>query len=262
MNPPYQITDKMIKYIADIAKLTGSVKGITPFDKNPVLRRKNRIQTVYGSLSMEQNALTMEQVTAVLDGKMVIAPPKDIEEVKNAFEIYEVLDSLNPYSVDDLLKVHGVMMQGLLPDAGEFRQGSVGVVDSQTGEIIHFGTLAKYVPEAIYKLMDWAKNSDVHPLIQSCVFHYEFELIHPFSDGNGRCGRLWHTLILSKWNPLFAWIPVESMIHRNQEEYYRVINKCNEVCASTMFVEFMLDIIKSALAEAIDAGYSEDQKPV
>lgn len=260
MTPKFTVTNTILSYVADIAELIGSITETTSFDKNPVLRRKNRIQTIHGSLSIEQNTLTVEQVTAVLNGKRVIAPPKDIKEVKNAFEIYELLDTLNPYSVDDLLKAHGVMTRGLLADALEFRQSPVGVANSKTGEVIHFGTLPKYVPEAVYNLMEWAKSSDVHALVKSCVFHYEFELIHPFLDGNGRCGRLWHTLILSKWNPLFAWIPVESMVYRHQDEYYSTINECNMDCDSTKFIEFMLEIIKSVLIEAKETTCSENEQ--
>lgn len=250
MNPKFTITNEILCHTAEIAELIGSVKATSSFDKNPTLRRENRIQTIHGSLAIEQNSLSLDQVTAVINGKAVIAPPKDIEEVKNAFEIYELLDTLNPYSVNDLLKAHSVMMRGLINGAGYFRQKPVGVVDSKSGEIIHFGTLPAYVPEAVEKLLLWAENSKLHPLVKSCVFHYEFELIHPFLDGNGRCGRLWHTLILSKWNPVFAWLPIESMIYRYQEEYYKVINKCNENCDSTEFIEFMLGIIKSVLTEA------------
>lgn len=247
----FTITNKILCLVAEIAEIIGSVKVTSDWSKNPTLRRKNRIQTIYGSLAIEQNTLTIDQVTAVINGKAVIAPPKDIEEVKNAFEIYEVLDTLNPYSVEDLLKAHGVMMRGLISDAGEFRRRPVGVVDSKSGEVIHLGTLPAYVPETVEKLMNWLENSELHPLIKSCIFHFEFELIHPFLDGNGRCGRLWHTLILSKWNNLFAWLPVESMVHRYQQKYYDTINSCNEKCDSTEFVEFMLDIIKTVLEEAV-----------
>lgn len=257
MNPKFSITNKILGSVADIAELIGLMSSTAELDKNLILRRKNRIQTIHGSLSIEQNTLTVEQVTAVINGKRVIAPPKDIEEVKNAFEIYEILDTLDPYSVDDLLKAHGVMMRSLVDGAGDFRQKPVGVADSNTGKIIHFGTLPAYVPEAVYNLMDWTKNSDLHPLVKSCVFHYEFELIHPFLDGNGRCGRLWHTLILSKWNPMFAWLPVESMVYRHQQEYYDAINKCNDACDSTLFIEFMLDMIRSTLIEATETTCSE-----
>lgn len=217
---------------------------------NPTLRRNSRIRTIHASLAIEQNTLSIEQVTAVLNGKRIIAPPKDIAEVKNAFEIYEHLEKLDPYSVDDLLSAHGVMMRGLVDEAGEFRSRPVGVVD-QEGRVLHFGTLPPYVPQLMSELLEWTKSSDVHMLIRSCVFHYEFELIHPFSDGNGRMGRLWHTLLLSKWNPVFAWLPVESIIHDRQQEYYGAINASNDAGESTVFIEFMLSAIKASLMEAV-----------
>lgn len=219
---------------------------------SPTLRRANRIRIIHGSLAIEQNTLTLEQVAAVLNGKQVLAPPKDIAEVKNAYEIYERLDELDPYSVDDLLTAHGIMTRGLVEESGIFRNGSVGVVD-QEGHVLHFGTLPQYVPDLVMELLEWAKNSDVHMLIRSCVFHYESELIHPFADGNGRVGRLWHTLLLSKWNPTFAWLPLESMIHDRQQEYYKAINASNDVGESTVFVEFMLSTIKASLMDAIKA---------
>lgn len=249
--PPFQITNEIITLISEISVLTGKVTVLTNFSKKPALRRKNRIRTIYSSLAIEDNSLTMEQVTAVLNGKTVIAPPKDIAEIRNAYEIYENLALLDPYSMEDLLKAHAVLMRGLLPDAGEFRSRPVGVVDGRTGEIIHFGTLPAYVCDNITDLIAWTQQSPVHLLIKSCVFHYEFELIHPFSDGNGRLGRLWHTLMLSKFNPVFAWIPIESMIHKRQTEYYAVINHCNQVCDSTAFIVFMLETIKMTLEEGI-----------
>ena len=257
--PPFTITNGMIEKIAEIAELTGRISAVSQLYKNPTLRRKNRIRTIYSSLAIEQNILTVEQVTAVLNGKHVLAPPKDIEEVKNAYEIYEILDKLDMYSIDDLLKAHGIMMKGLINEAGEFRSNPVGVVDSKTREVIHFSTLPQYVPELVDKLLMWLKQTDVHPLIKSCVFHYEFELIHPFSDGNGRIGRLWHTLILSKWNSLFAWLPIESMIHKRQQQYYNAINYCNNACESTAFIEFMLEAIRDTLLEAIETTYSDEQ---
>lgn len=253
--PPFRITDEIINMIAEISELVGKITVTSQLNKNPVLRRKNRIRTVYGSLAIEQNTLSVEQVTAVLDGKRIIAPPKDIEEVKNAYEIYELLDTLNPYSSADLLKAHGVMMRGLTSESGVYRFGNVGVADSSTGKIIHFGTLPQYVPEAVENLLAWAEESTVHTFIKSCVFHYEFELIHPFSDGNGRMGRLWHTLMMSKQNPIFAWLPVESMIHNRQDEYYKAINYCNNVCDSTAFIVFMLDVTIDALTE-VEKGLS------
>ena len=224
---------------------------------NPMLRRTNRSRTIYSSLAIEQNTLSLDQVTAVLDGKRVLAPPKDIAEVKNAYEIYDMMDSLDPYSVDALLDAHGVMTRGVVEESGCFRSRPVGVVDKQ-GNILHFGTLPAYVPGLTMELLDWVRDSDYHMLIKSCVFHYELEVIHPFSDGNGRIGRLWHTLLLTQWKPLFAWLPVESMIHDRQDEYYAAINQSNFEGESTVFIEFMLSAIKEALLDAIDTGAAEN----
>ena len=249
-NPPFHITNTILDSVIEIAELVGKLTSISQLSTNPTLRRTNRIRTIHGSLAIEQNTLSLEQVTAVLNGKHVLAPPKDIAEVKNAYEIYERLDELDPYSVDDLLTAHGIMTRGLVEESGCFRSRPVGVVDQQ-GNILHFGTLPDYVPGLVADLLEWAKNTDVHMLIRSCVFHYELELIHPFADGNGRVGRLWHTLLLSKWNPAFAWLPVESMIHANQQEYYNAINASNNAGESTIFIEFMLSIIKASLIDAI-----------
>ena len=249
--PPFEITNAMIHEVAEIAELVGKLTSTNQLSANPTLRRTNRIRTIYGSLAIEQNTLSLEQVTAVLNGKQVLAPPKDIAEVKNAYEIYERLDELDPYSVEDLLTAHGIMTRGLVEEAGIFRSRPVGVVD-QDGHVLHFGTLPQYVPDLVMELLDWVKHSDIHMLIRSCVFHYELELIHPFADGNGRIGRLWHTLLLSKWNPVFAWLPVESMIHARQPEYYAAINASNDAGESTVFIEFMLSAITSSLIDAIN----------
>ena len=251
--PPFEITNAMIDHVAEIAELVGRLTSTNQLSSNPTLRRTNRIRTIHGSLAIEQNTLTLEQVTAVLNGKQVLAPPKDISEVKNAYEIYERLDELDPYSVDDLLTSHGIMTRGLVEESGMFRSKPVCVVD-QEGHVLHFGTLPQYVPDLVMELLDWVKGSDVHMLIRSCVFHYELELIHPFTDGNGRVGRLWHTLLLSKWNPAFAWLPVESIIHDRQEAYYAAINTSNDAGESTVFIEFMLSAIKASLIDAINAS--------
>ena len=249
----FEITNAIIGYVAEIAELTGKLSSTNKFSANPMLRRTNRIRTIHGSLAIEQNTLTLEQVTAVLNGKQVLAPPKDIAEVKNAYEIYERLEELDPYSVDDLLTAHGIMTRELVDESGVFRSKPVGVVD-QEGHVLHFGTLPQYVPDLVMELLDWVKNSGVHMLIRSCVFHYEFELIHPFADGNGRVGRLWHTLLLSKWNPAFAWLPVESIIHDRQQEYYEAINASNDAGESTVFIEFMLSAIKASLIDALNTS--------
>ena len=255
--PPFEITNTILDKIAEIAELVGQVNASLGLSSNPTLRRTNRIRTIYSSLAIEQNTLSLEQVTAVLSGKRIIAPPKDIAEVKNAYEIYELMDSLDPYSVDDLLKAHGVMTRGLVEESGCFRSRPVGVVDKQ-GNILHFGTLPDYVPELVAELLDWVRDSDFHILIKSCVFHYELELIHPFVDGNGRIGRLWHTLLLTQWKPMFAWLPVESIIHDRQDEYYQAINRSNIEGESTAFIEFMLSAIREALLEAVQTGNTEN----
>ena len=255
--PPFEITTAILDEVAEIAELVGHVNASQGLSANPMLRRSNRIRTIYSSLAIEQNTLSLEQVTAVLSGKRIIAPPKDIAEVKNAYEIYEMMGSLDPYSVDDLLTAHGVMTRGLVDESGCFRSRSAGVADKQ-GNVLHFGTLPDYVPGLVMELLDWVRDSDFHMLIKSCVFHYELELIHPFADGNGRIGRLWHTLLLTQWKPMFAWLPVESMIHDRQDEYYQAINRSNNEAESTAFIEFMLSAIKEALLEAVQLGNTEN----
>ena len=255
--PPFEITNEILEAVTEIAELVGRLSATQGLSTNPTLRRTNRIRTIYSSLAIEQNTLSLEQVTAVLNGKRVLAPPKDIAEVKNAYEIYEMMDMLNPYSVDDLLNAHAVMTKGFVEESGCFRSRPVGVVDKQ-GKVLHLGTLPDYVPGLVVDLLDWVENSNIHMLIKSCVFHYEFELIHPFADGNGRMGRLWHTLLLTKWKPLFAWLPVESIIHDRQDEYYKAINQSNCDGESTVFITFMLSAIKEALMEAVEtAGVTE-----
>ena len=254
--PPFEITEAALSDVMEISELVGKISSTQNLSTSPILRRQNRIRTIYSSLAIEQNTLSLEQVTAVLSGKRVLAPPKDITEVKNTYEIYDHLAELNPYSIDDLLLAHRTMMQGLVCEAGEFRSRPVGVMDSK-GNVLHFGTLPQYVPTLMEELVQWTESSSFPLLIKSCVFHYEFEVIHPFADGNGRMGRLWHTLLLSKWNPLFAWLPIESIIHDHQPEYYAAINQSNAQGEGTAFIEFMLGIIKEALHEAISEQPAE-----
>ena len=254
--PPFEITEAALSDVMEISELVGKISSTQNLSTSPILRHQNRIRTIYSSLAIEQNTLSLEQVTAVLSGKRVLAPPKDIAEVKNAYEIYDHLAELNPYSVDDLLLAHRTMMQGLVREAGEFRSRPVGVVDSK-GNVLHFGTLPQYVPTLMEELVQWTESSPFPLLIKSCVFHYEFEVIHPFADGNGRMGRLWHTLLLSKWNSLFAWLPIESIIHDHQPEYYAAINQSNAQGEGTVFIEFMLGVIKEALQEAISEQPAE-----
>ncbi len=247
-NPPFEITQAMLADVAEISELVGRLSA-SKHSASPILRRTNRIRTIQGTLAIEQNTLSVEQVTAVLNGKHVLAPPRDIAEVRNAYTVYDTIEELDPYSVDSLLSAHGIMMRGLIDESGMFRSRAVGVVDSQ-GNILHMGTLPRYVPNSVEQLFSWVRDSDLPMVIKSSVFHYEFELIHPFADGNGRMGRLWHTRLLMEWDPLFAWLPVESIIHDRQQQYYDVINASNNAGESTVFIEFMLSAIKAALFEA------------
>lgn len=251
--PPFTITSEILSLTFEIGELIGRINSLSTLSTSPVLRRTNRIRSIYSSLAIEQNTLSLAQVTDVLDGKRVLAPPKDIAEVKNAYEIYEHLEELDPFDADDLIKSHGIMVRGLVDEAAQFQSGNVGVVDSK-GQIIHFGTLPQYIPDMVEKLLSWVKNSDLPMLIKSCVFHYEFEVIHPFADGNGRVGRLWHTLLLSRWQSVFAWLPVESIIHDRQAKYYEAINDSNQQADSTPFITFMLSAIKTAILETIAAS--------
>ena len=209
--PPFTMTDEITNLVIDIAELTGAMTVSEQLSKNPKLRRENRIKSIHSSLAIEQNTLTVEQVSDVIDGKRVLGPPQDIREAQNAYEAYEAMSGLNPYSVRDLLKAHKTMMDGLVKEAGVFRSKGAGVYAGS--QLIHAGTPANYVPDLISQLFNWLKKSKLHPLIKGCIFHYEFEFIHPFADGNGRTGRLWHTLILSKWQEFFLWIPIETIIH-------------------------------------------------
>ena len=243
--PPYQLTDTILRLSTEIA---ATVKEITVRDNlsaQPQLHRANRIRSVHSSLAIEHNSLTLDQVTALLNGKRVLAPQQEVWEVQNAFRAYDLLPSLDPYSIDDLLKVHRVMMDGLVMGAGTFRNTGVGIYAGD--QLIHAGTPAPYVPEAMQQLFEWLRNATAHPLVASCVFHYEFEFIHPFADGNGRTGRLWQTLILRKWEPIFTYLPIESMILEHQTDYYAALNAANTQGSATVFIEFMLEMILEAL---------------
>ncbi len=246
--PPFSLDDKIISLIAEIAQKVGRVEAYEQLDRSPRLRKRNRIRTIHSSLAIEHNTLSVEQVTAVVEGRYVIAPPKDLLEVQNAIATYETLDSFDPASIEDLLRAHRMLMGGLVSEAGCFRSGNVGIFDGK--ELIHAGTPAAYVPEVVGNLFDWLRESSAHPLVTSCVFHYEFEFIHPFQDGNGRMGRLWQTLILSKWNKLFAWLPVESLVREHQDEYYAALSKSDAAADSTEFIGFMLSMISAALDDA------------
>ena len=257
LSPPFKITNEILNFIYEIGELVGKISAEKKFEKNLTLRRKNRIKTIYSSLAIEQNTLTLEQVTDVINGKRVLAPLKDIKEVQNAYEIYERIDELDENSVKDLLLAHKIMTSELIKESGRFRSKNAGVY--QGDKLIHMGTLPEYIPELINNLFLWLKNSKEHPLIKAAVFHYEFEFIHPFQDGNGRIGRLWHSLILSKWKKLFAWLPVESLVQKYQKEYYIAINNSNRNGESTEFILFMLRIINETLIELIETEKMTDK---
>lgn len=202
------------------------------------LRRANRIKTIHSSLAIEGNTLLESEVADIIDGKTVVAPIREIQEVKNAIRVYEEFDKLDPFSMDDLLKAHGLMMSALTDDAGHFRRGGVGVY-SENG-LVHMAPPAERVYPLMSDLFNWLKNADDHLLVRSCVFHYEFEFIHPFIDGNGRMGRLWQSLILTRWHPAFAHLPVENMVYSNQQAYYDAIAQSTKQGESGPFIEFML----------------------
>lgn len=249
--PPYEITDEMLRLISDIMENLGRLSGVNELEKLPRLRRVNRIKSIHSSLAIENNTLSFEQVTAVINGKPVLAPQKNVLEVQNAFRAYEKLSEINPYSIDDLLKIHGVMTDGLVKEAGQLRSGQVGVYN-QDGKVVHLAPPAEFVPRQIAQLFDWVQTSKTNMLIKSSVFHYEFEFIHPFNDGNGRTGRFWQTALLASWKPIFAWIPIESIIKNNQEAYYNAIALSTSQGKSNIFVEFMLDVINNAIKELAD----------
>ena len=256
--PPFTMTDEITNLVIEIAEITGAMTVSEQLSKNPKLRRVNRVRSIHSSLAIEQNSLTKEQVSDIIDGKRVLGPPQDIREVQNAYEAYEIMTKLNPYSVKDLLKAHKIMMGGLVKEADVFRSKGVGVYAGK--QLIHAGTPANYVPSLIGQLFDWLKKTNLHPLIKGCIFHYEFEFIHPFVDGNGRLGRLWHTLILAKWQEFFLWIPIETIIHKRQDDYYKALNASNAVSESTIFVQFMLLLIRDLLKELSHNGVMNKEK--
>lgn len=255
--PPFHVTDKMILLIAEISEQVGRMAVQQERTINPHLRRENRIRTIHSSLAIEHNSLSLEQVTAILDGKRVLGNPNEIKEVQNAYEAYELMLKLNPLSVDDLLKAHKLMMNGLVLENGRFRSGGVGVFEGEA--LIHMAPPAQFVPEHIQNLLIWYEQSELHPLIKSAVFHYEFEFIHPFVDGNGRLGRMWHSLLLGKWKELFFWLPMEELIQSRQKEYYEALGAADMQADSAGFVELMLEIIRDSLLEITVVGSSSDQ---
>ena len=246
--PPYTITAEILNRVAAISEAIGRLALLTDQARALRLRRIARIRTIHGSLAIEGNTLSEAQITAILDDKRVIAPPREVQEVKNALAAYDRLDSWKPEAEKDLLEAHRILMSGLIDEAGLYRRGGVGVMAGQ--EVIHMAPPANRVPQLMADLFSWLAATDAHPLIASSVFHYEFEFIHPFADGNGRMGRLWQSLILVRWNPLFADIPVESLIFEHQAEYYQSIQESTRQTDSAPFIAFMLRMILDAAANS------------
>ena len=255
--PPFHMTDKMTSLIAEISEQVGRITVLQEGTISPHLRLENRIRTIHSSLAIEHNSLSLEQVTAILDGKRVLGNPNEIKEVQNAYEAYELMLRLNPASVDDLLKAHKLMMNGLVSENGRFRSGGVGVFDGEV--LIHMAPPVEFVPEHIQNLFAWYQKSELHPLIKSAIFHYEFEFIHPFADGNGRMGRMWHSLLLGEWKEMFFWLPIEELIQSRQKEYYDALGAADKQADSAGFVELMLEIIRDSLTEITVVGRSTDQ---
>ena len=254
-NPPFKITEKMTILIGEISEEIGRMSILHGKNESLHLRRENRIKTIHSSLAIEHNSLSLEQVTAILDGKRVLG--NEIREVKNAYEAYELLTKLNPFSVKDLLNAHKLMMDELIKENGKFRTKGVGVFAGK--KVVHVAPLADLVPKHMDNLILWYETSSVHPLIKSAVFHYEFEFIHPFADGNGRMVRMWHTLLLGKWKKIFFWLPIEELIKEKQEEYYSTLAIADKQGNSTVFVEFMLEIIRESLMELRNLEDTTDQ---
>lgn len=243
--PAFHITKKIDSQVIELCELIGRITVQQKETISPHLRRKNRIRTIHSSLAIENNSLSIEEVTAILDGKRILGNPNEIKEVQNAYEAYNLILSLDPMSEEDLLKAHKLMMNSLVSENGKYRSRGVGVFDGK--KLIHMAPPATLVPTLMHNLIEWYQSSELHPLIKSAIFHYEFEFIHPFSDGNGRMGRMWHTILLGQWKEIFYWLPIEELIQARQKEYYYALRTADNTADSSVFVEFMLEIINDAL---------------
>ncbi|WP_416776721.1 Fic family protein [Xenorhabdus budapestensis] len=247
--PLYSITPTILNRVIQIGELLGCWSSQSK-NTSPLLRKENQIRTIQASVAIEYNSLSTEQVTAIMDGKRVLAPAKDIQEVRNAILDYEKLPEWQSYQLADLLAAHHLLMGGLVDRPEKLRCSDVGIY--RENQLIHMAPPASQVSRLISELLMWLKQTDIHPLISGAIFHYEFEFIHPFADGNGRMGRLWQTLILSEWRPELAWLPVETLIHHQQQEYYQVLRKCDRAGDCTLFIDFMLEKLVEVLKEGIN----------
>lgn len=259
--PPFTITNRIVSYVASISEKIGRITLLSDMEAKPHLRKNNRIKSIHSSLKIEANSLSLNQVRDVINGKLVLGEQKEIQEVKNAYDAYEKILELDPYSIDDLKKFHGIMTRYIVEESGDFRRGEEGVFNGE--QCIFMAPPAQYVPQLMNELFGWMREAQtkVHPLVLSSVFHYEFVFIHPFSDGNGRMARLWHTAILSKWKPIFEYIPIESQVEKFQEDYYDAIARCHVEGESTFFIEFMLSQIDKILDE-LSAQISDDYQQI
>ncbi len=245
--PTYTVTPKALDLVAKIAEMVGELQGSGEYARNLRLRKINRLRSIQSSLAIENNSLSIDEVADIINGRTVLGAPNEIQEVKNAYTAYEHLLEYNPYTVGDFLKAHEYMTGDLVESAGRFRSKGVGVWAGD--KLVHAGAKADFVPRLIADLLEWASASDMHPLIKSSIIHFEIEFIHPFADGNGRIGRLWQTLILSYWNELFAWLPIETIVYENQQNYYNALQVAGQSADSGIFIEFMLSAIYQALEE-------------
>ncbi|MFJ2483476.1 Fic family protein [Pseudomonas sp. NPDC087598] len=254
--PPLTLTNRMIALIAEISEQIGQLSAMDDSRQTPRLRRSNRIRTIQASLAIENNTLSVEQVTAVLAGQRVLGLPKEIQEVRNAFAAYESMPKWQPGNRADLLQAHELLMHGLIDECGHFRRTGVGIY--RADQLVHMAPPPSRLSALMDDLLAWLATSDWHPLIISCVFHYEFEFIHPFADGNGRMGRLWQTVILSQWRSVLAYLPVEAVIREEQDAYYSALSAADQMAESTPFVEYMLHALSVSLREAIGSETAND----
>jgi len=245
--PPYTITEKAADYLAKIVETATRLEIGTGFPRDIKLHRENRVFSIYSSLAIEGNELSLGDVTDIIAGKWVAGRQADVREVKNAYEAYDQIMTFDPYSVGDFLNAHLLMTDGLVKEAGKFRGGDVAVYDGD--KVIHIGASPQFVPSLIDELFLWAKESTLHAVLKSAILHYEIETIHPFADGNGRMGRLWQTLTLAKWNAVFAWIPMESVLYQNREQYYQAIEAARMADDSAAFIEFTLAALAKIISE-------------
>lgn len=257
MKPPFTLTNTMLHQVIEISRVLGILEFSVKSDLK--LRKENRIKSIHSSLAIENNSLTEKQVTDIIDGKRVLGDPKEIREVKNAYDVYEEILTLDPYRQKDFLKAHRLLTAGIVNEAGKYRSRDVGIFD-EIGNVVHMGARPQYLQALMNDLFAWGKNDNTPELIKSCVFHYEIETIHPFADGNGRMGRLWQTVILANWNPIFTWIPIETLIYENQRDYYKVLEQVDQETNSNRFIEFMLTIILKTLKSYLTVTSNLEQK--